>query len=100
MRGFAYIPSGAHGQCQNTFDFTGSSGQASYGIKLDGNFNGPFSVSANPDVAVWSPCGGSTAILNMNTQCWISPTEKQALIAVGGAASKKEKDGADRTPGR
>jgi hypothetical protein len=100
MAGFAYIPSGAHGQCQNTISFTGASSQASYGINLSDGRDGPFSLSANPDIVAWSPCGGSTAILNMNTQCWISPTEKQALIAVCGEGSRTERNRADRRPGR
>ncbi|KAK4151134.1 hypothetical protein C8A00DRAFT_36225 [Chaetomidium leptoderma] len=88
IKGFAHIPSGAQGQCQNTFSFTGDSDQVTSGITLGGGRDGAFSLSANPDIAVWSPCGGSTAILNMNTQCWISPTEKQALIAVDRISSK------------
>ncbi|KAK4032846.1 hypothetical protein C8A01DRAFT_20139 [Parachaetomium inaequale] len=88
ITGFAYIPSGAQGQCQNSFSFTGAPGEVNYGINLSGGRDGRFSLSANPDIAAWSPCGGSTAILNMNTQCWISPTEKQALIAVDRISSK------------
>ncbi|KAK4120708.1 hypothetical protein N657DRAFT_624883 [Parathielavia appendiculata] len=88
VKGFAYIPSGAQGQCQNTVDFTGSSSQANYGITLKGSYDGPFSLSANPDIVTWSPCGGSTAILNVNTQCWISPTEKKAIIDVDRISSK------------
>ncbi|KAK4236693.1 hypothetical protein C8A03DRAFT_16688 [Achaetomium macrosporum] len=88
MTGFAHIPSGVEGQCQNTFDFTGAPSQAKYGITLDGERDGRFSLSADPDLVTWSPCGGSTAIFNMNTQCWISPTEKQALIAVDRISSK------------
>ncbi|KAK4095745.1 hypothetical protein N658DRAFT_459879 [Parathielavia hyrcaniae] len=83
VRGFAYIPSGAQGQCQNTIDFTGAvDSQAKYAVTLGGGHDGPFSLLANPDVVMWSPCGGSTAILDMNTQCWVSPTDKKAVIDV------------------
>ena len=82
MRGFAQIPKGARGLCSNTFDFTGVSGQSYYAITLPGEREGPFSLKADPDVTSWSPCGGTTAIMNMNTQCNISPTQQQALIAV------------------
>lgn len=82
MKGFAQIPSGARGQCTNVFDFTGVQGQASYAIRLDGPREGAFDLKADPDIVSWSPCGGQTAIMNMNTQCNISPTQQQALIAV------------------
>lgn len=82
MKGFAQIPARSRGQCTNTFDFTGVAGQSSYAISLAGPREGPFSLTADPDVVSWSPCGGTTSIMNMNTQCNISPTQQQALIAV------------------
>ena len=82
MKGFAQIPAGVRGTCTNVFDFTGIQGQASYSISLNGEREGPFDLKADPDIVSWSPCGGTTAIMNMNTQCNISPTQKQALIAV------------------
>lgn len=82
MSGFAQIPEGSRGMCTNTFDFTGISGQTYYSIELPGEREGPFTLSADPDVVSWSPCGVTTAILNMNTQCYISPTRDAALIAV------------------
>jgi hypothetical protein len=82
MSGFAQIPKGARGLCTNTFDFTGIQGQSYYSLALPGPIEGPYTLSANPDVVSWSPCGGTTAIMNMNTQCNISPTREQALIAV------------------
>jgi hypothetical protein len=83
MSGFAQIPEGSRGTCTNTFDFTGASGQSSYALSLPGPREGAFTLSADPDVVSWSPCGGTTAIMNMNTQCNISPTQSAALIAVG-----------------
>jgi len=83
MRGFAQIPKGARGLCTNTFDFTGVAGQTSYSVTLAGQREGPFTLKADPDVTSWSQCGGTTSIMNMNTQCNISPTQQQALIAVG-----------------
>jgi hypothetical protein len=88
MKGYAFIPAGTEGQCDNTFSFTGASGEVNYGIDLKGAREGAFSLSANPSVVAWSPCGGSTAILNMNTQCSISPTQDRALIAVDRINSK------------
>jgi len=85
MKGFAQIPAGARGQCTNVFDFTGVQGQAAYAIRLDGPREGPFDLAADPDIVSWSPCGGQTAIMNLNTQCNISPTQQQALIAVRGS---------------
>jgi hypothetical protein len=82
MSGFAEIPAGVRGQCTNTFDFTGISGQSSYSVELKGEVEGPFTLKADPDVVSWSPCGGTTAIMNMNTQCNIFPTKEEALIAV------------------
>ncbi len=81
MSGYASISSGAKGYCSNTIDFTGDSREATYDLNLSGGA-GPFSLSANPDLVLWSPCGSGTAILNMNTQCSVSPPEKSALIAV------------------
>jgi hypothetical protein len=88
MKGFAQIPAGARGQCTNVFDFTGVTGQASYVLSLPGEREGPFDLASDPDIISWSPCGGSTAIMNMNTQCNISPTQKQALIAVDRISGK------------
>ncbi|KAL2267802.1 hypothetical protein VTJ83DRAFT_5079 [Remersonia thermophila] len=88
LHGYALIPAGVTGQCATTVDFTGVSGQASYGVSLKGARSGAFSLNANPDIVAWSPCGGSTAILNVNTQCWISPTDKQAIIAVDRISSR------------
>lgn len=82
MQGFAQIPKGAKGLCTNTFDFTGVAGQTSYAVNLPGPREGPFTLSAAPDVTSWSQCGGTTSIMNMNTQCNISPTQQAALIAV------------------
>jgi len=87
MTGYANIPSGSQGHCSTTIDFTGSSREASYDMTLDGVGAGRFSLSAKPDLVLWSPCGGSTAILNMNTQCSVSPPEKPALIAVSWVVS-------------
>jgi hypothetical protein len=82
MKGFAQIPAGARGLCTNTFDFTGVPGSSVYSLSLPGEREGPFTLTADPDVVSWSPCGGTTSIMNMNTQCNISPTRSQALIAV------------------
>ena len=81
MRGYAIIPSGVQGRCLNTVDFTGEKGEVEYDLTLEGG-EGPFTMSSRADALAWSPCGGSTAIMNLNTQCWISPPEKRALIAV------------------
>ncbi|SPQ25177.1 94a65b75-b1ab-4ae3-ab69-f745b02cc79c [Thermothielavioides terrestris] len=88
MSGFAEIPAGVRGQCTNTFDFTGISGQSSYSVELKGEVEGPFTLKADPDVVSWSPCGGTTAIMNMNTQCNIFPTKEEALIAVDRISGK------------
>ncbi|PWI65213.1 hypothetical protein PCL_07263 [Purpureocillium lilacinum] len=89
MIGFAEIPSGARGQCSNVFSFTGNPGnQVIYAINLNGKFSGNFDLHSNPGIESWSPCGGSTAILNMNTACNISPTHLPALIAVDHISGK------------
>lgn len=87
MIGYAEIPDGARGFCKNTFSFTGqtSSGgidKVDFDLELEGHYSGDFDLHADPGVFSWSPCDGSTAILNMNTQCAISPTNQDALIAV------------------
>ncbi|KAK3896732.1 hypothetical protein C8A05DRAFT_39721 [Staphylotrichum tortipilum] len=88
MSGFAQIPAGSRGLCTNTFDFTGVRGQAVYTLPLPGPREGPFKLSSSPDIVSWSPCGGISAIMNMNTQCNISPTQAQALIAVDRISGK------------
>jgi hypothetical protein len=88
MMGFAQIPAGANGYCSNTFDFTGFSERVTYAVNLRGKREGSFELSASPDIESWSPCGGQTAIMNMNTQCNISPTTSQALIAVDRISGK------------
>jgi len=90
MQGFAQLPANTRGVCSNTFDFTGTSlGQSSYSLVIEGPIEGPFSLKADPDAVKYSPCGKTTsAILNMNTQCNISPTQNQALIAVDRISGK------------
>ncbi|KXX76652.1 hypothetical protein MMYC01_207283 [Madurella mycetomatis] len=88
MQGFAQIPKGSRGLCTNTFDFTGEDGSSVYTVYLPGEREGPFKLSADPDVTSWSQCGGRTSIMNMNTQCYISPTQSQALIAVDRISGK------------
>lgn len=73
MRGYAQVPKNTRGICTNTFDFTGIQSQANNGIPLAGEREGPFTLKADPGLVSWSPCGG-TIIMNMNTQCSISPT--------------------------
>ena len=82
MQGFSEIPKGVKGTCLNVFSFTGGSGTATFKQNL-GPSDGDFDLKSDPALASWSPCGGSTAILNMNTQCSIAPTHLPALIAVG-----------------
>ncbi|KAL3952358.1 hypothetical protein ACCO45_012301 [Purpureocillium lilacinum] len=82
MIGFAEIPKGVKGQCSNVFSFTGGNPPVTYAINLVGKYSGNFDLHSSPGIESWSPCGGSTAILNMNTACNISPTHLPALIAV------------------
>ena len=83
MNGFAQIPKGVTGTCDNVFNFSQDPGnRVTHSISLKGPYNGNFDLVTKPGIRSWSPCGGSTAILNMNTQCAINPTNKEALIAV------------------
>ncbi|KAM7194675.1 protein of unknown function (DUF4360) domain containing protein [Naviculisporaceae sp. PSN 640] len=82
LRGYAILPSGVQGRCQNTVDFTGQKGDSTYDLVIEGPGEGPFSLSSKADALLWSTCGTGTAIMNLNTQCWLSPPEKTALIAV------------------
>ncbi|KJZ75202.1 hypothetical protein HIM_05396 [Hirsutella minnesotensis 3608] len=89
MIGFAEIPAGARGQCINTFSFTGNGAEhVDYNVNLPGRYSGRFDLQSRPGLFSWSPCGGSTAILNMNTACNISPTSLPALIAVDHISGK------------
>ncbi|KAM4058123.1 hypothetical protein HRG_010925 [Hirsutella rhossiliensis] len=89
MIGFAEIPAGANGRCTNTFSFTGQGREhVDYSIGLRGKYSGNFDLESHPGILSWSPCGGSTAILNMNTACNISPTHLPALIAVDHISGK------------
>ncbi|RYP19802.1 hypothetical protein DL765_003148 [Monosporascus sp. GIB2] len=88
MKGFAQVPKGAKGHCDNTFSFTGQKGSVNFGLDIKGKYEGPFDLETDPAIVSWSPCGGSTAILNMNTQCNLSPTHKEALIAVDSVSGK------------
>ena len=83
MIGFAEIPAHVNGECKNTFAFTGNGQErVEYALKLPGPFSDDFDLHSDPGILSWSPCGGSTAILTMNTQCYINPTNQPALIAV------------------
>jgi len=88
MKGFAQLPKGSRGTCSNTFDFTGVPGSSVFSISLVGEKEGPFTLKSDPDLVSWSPCGGSSNILNLNSQCNISPTQQQALIAVDRISGK------------
>ncbi|RYO91608.1 hypothetical protein DL763_004923 [Monosporascus cannonballus] len=88
MKGFAQIAKGAHGRCTNTFSFTGQRDSVNFGLNLKGKYEGPFDLQTDPSIIAWSPCGGSTAILNMNTQCNLSPPNKEGLIAVDSVSGK------------
>lgn len=88
--GFAELPVGVRGQCTNTFSFTGNGAEhVDYSIKLAGKYSGPFDLQSRPGLYSWSPCIGSTAILNMNTACNITPTHLPALIAVSSSPVPK-----------
>lgn len=83
MSGFAQIPRGATGTCKNVFNFSQRPlDKVETSIKLRGPYSKNFDLPSKTGIRSWSPCGGSTAILNMNTQCNIDPTDKKALIAV------------------
>lgn len=83
MIGFAEIPAGVMGHCNNTYSFTGNDGKfTDYKLPLKGPYSGRFDLATDPGFPSYSPCKGSTAILNMNTACNITPTKEAALIAV------------------
>ncbi|TQV90833.1 hypothetical protein V2A60_002514 [Cordyceps javanica] len=83
MYGYAEIPAKVNGQCTNTYSFTGGGTEhVDFKLPLNGPYSGNFDLHSNPGISSYSPCGGSTAILNMNTACAISPTHLPALIAV------------------
>ncbi|RYP52332.1 hypothetical protein DL768_002482 [Monosporascus sp. mg162] len=88
MKGFAEIPKKAKGHCDNTFSFTGQKDAVRFGIDLKGHYSGDFDLYSDPAIIAWSPCGGSTAILNLNTQCNLNPTHLPALIAVDSVSGK------------
>ncbi|KAJ2984297.1 hypothetical protein NQ176_g77 [Zarea fungicola] len=89
MFGFAEIPAKAAGQCTNTFSFTGGGAEhVDYKLPLKGPYSGDFDLHASPGIYSYSPCGGSTAILNLNTACSITPTGLPALIAVDHLSGK------------
>lgn len=83
LRGYARLPSGASGQCSSTFDFTGGSSSANYVTELDGPREGSFEITSSASAQRWSSCGGTTAIMNVNTQCYISQTSQSAQITIG-----------------
>lgn len=83
MYGYAEIPAKVNGKCVNTYSFTGGgSDHVDFTLPLNGPYSGNFDLHSNPGISSYSPCGGSTAILNMNTACAITPTSLPALIAV------------------
>jgi hypothetical protein len=88
MKGFAQIPKKAKGHCDNTFSFTGQKDSVVFDLDIHGKYEGPFELQTDPGIVSWSPCGGSTAILNMNTQCYLSPNHLPALIAVDSVSGK------------
>jgi len=88
MKGYREIPAGVTGQCSNVFSFTGSDGSATFSLPLPGPSSGSFDLKSDPAIASWSPCGGQTAILSMNTQCNLHPTSLPALVAVDSVSGK------------
>ncbi|RYP63006.1 hypothetical protein DL771_009491 [Monosporascus sp. 5C6A] len=88
VKGFAQIPKYAKGHYDNTFSFTGQKEQVNFGFDLMGKYEGPFDLQSNPAIIAWSPCSGSTAILNMNTQYSLSPAHLPAFITVDSLTGK------------
>jgi len=88
MKGFAEIPKPANGECKNVFSFTGNTGSVTHTLPLRSPYSGNWDLKTSAGIASWSPCGGQTAILNMNTQCSINPTHVPALIAVDSVSGK------------
>ncbi|KAH6662404.1 secreted protein [Plectosphaerella plurivora] len=82
MTGYAQIANKGLGYCDNTFSFTGQRDKIVYPLTIKGPYQGDFELHASPGISSYSPCGGSTAILNLNTQCRLSPTNLESLIAV------------------
>ena len=81
-KGYVRIPDGNSGYCSNSFWFTGDSGEATDSIDFSGPQDGSFDLISNGGASLWSSCGATTAILNMNTQCYISATRDPAIISV------------------
>ncbi|RCI12285.1 hypothetical protein L249_0490 [Ophiocordyceps polyrhachis-furcata BCC 54312] len=87
--GFAEIPAGARGQCVNTFSFTGQGNHhVDYKLDLKGKYSGNFDLQSRTGLESFSPCGGGSAILNLNTACAITPTNLPALISVDHLSGK------------
>jgi hypothetical protein len=83
MLGHAQIPAGVTGQCKNTFAFTDDlADQVDFTLTLPGPVNEDFDLHGDTGIFTWSTCGDSDAILNMNTECSINPTNEAAEITV------------------
>jgi hypothetical protein len=82
-RGFAEIPRGVTGTCQNDFSFSQNPGKVVSARKaLRGKWDGPFNLDAPVNIISWSRCGDHTGILELNSQCWLPRTQKEASIVV------------------
>lgn len=81
-RGFAALKAGAFGQEKSTYFFQGvpPAGDASAQTTLYGPFLGDYARSDNLGLLLWSPCGGTSQTLVINSQVRVQGTEAQMTV--------------------
>jgi hypothetical protein len=74
FQGYASLPSDQTGTCRAAYTFSGDSSQEVVFQKdIRGTYEDNFELIAGVGVQSWSKCGGSTAILNVNSEIRITP---------------------------
>jgi len=85
FQGYASLPSGETGTCRAAYTFSGDNSQeVVFQKNIAGLYEDNFELIAGVGVESWSKCGGTTAILNVNSEVRITPADsaKKGSISV------------------
>lgn len=74
FQGYASLPAGQTGTCRAAYTFSGDTGQeVVFQKNLASPYEDNYNMLAGVGIESWSRCGGTTAILNVNSEIRITP---------------------------
>lgn len=86
LDGYANLERGVNATAITDFIFTGGRGHPKWRMDLHGPFSDTFDLTADPNLIVSSPCGASSAILNINTAISLNPLAPSAVKGIVGVS--------------